>query len=135
MFAIEVKPAAAQQVKQLMAGQKPGIGVRVYAQPGGGSCGSGCGCGAGPAAASFGMAFAKPRPDDEVVNVDGLQVIVDPSSVPLVNGAVIDYVEDIHESGFKITNPTLPVPDEAGMAGGCTSCGSNSANGGGCGCG
>ena len=135
MIAVEVKPAAAQQVKTLMQGQKPEIGVRVYAQPGGGGCGSGCGCGAGAPAVQFGMAFARARPDDEVVQVDGFRLIVDPSSVPLVNGAVIDYVEDLHESGFKITNPTLPVPDDAGLAGGCTSCGSSSANGGGCGCG
>jgi iron-sulfur cluster assembly accessory protein len=135
MFAVEVKPAAAQQVKELMRGQKPEIGVRVYAQPGGGGCGSGCGCGSGHSAVQFGMAFAKPRPDDEVVTVDGLRLIVDPSSVALVNGAVIDFVEDLHESGFKITNPTLPVPDDAGRAGGCGSCGSSSGNGGGCGCG
>lgn len=135
MFALEVRPAAAQQVKELMRGQKPEIGVRVYAQPGGGGCGSGCGCGSGHSAVQFGMAFAKARADDEVVTVDGLRLIVDPSSIPLVNGAVIDYVEDLHESGFKITNPTLPVPDDAGREGGCGSCGSSSANGGGCGCG
>jgi iron-sulfur cluster assembly accessory protein len=135
MFAVEVKPAAAQQVKELMRGQKPEIGVRVYAQPGGGGCGSGCGCGSGHSAVQFGMAFAKPRPDDEVVTVEGLRLIVDPSSLALVNGAVIDFVEDLHESGFKITNPTLPVPDDAGRAGGCGSCGSSSGNGGGCGCG
>lgn len=135
MFAVEVKPAAAQQVKELMRGQKPEIGVRVYAQPSGGSGGSGCGCGSSGSPVQFGMAFAKPRPDDEIVTIDGLQLIVDPSSVALVNGAVIDFVEDLHESGFKITNPTLPVPDEAGKAGGCGSCGSSSGNGGGCGCG
>lgn len=134
MIAVEVKPAAAQQVKQLMQGQKPEIGVRVYAQPGGGGCGSGCGSG-GSHAVQFGMAFAKARPDDEIITQSGLRIIVDPSSVPLVNGAVIDYVEDLHESGFKITNPTLPVADAAGEAGGCGSCGSNSGNGGGCGCG
>ena len=135
MISLEVKPAAASQVRELMRGQKPEIGVRVYAQPGGGGCGSGCGCGAGHSAVQFGMAFAKARPEDEIVTVSGLRLIVDPSSIPLVNGAVIDYVEDLHESGFKITNPTLPVPDEAGMAGGCSSCGSSSGNGGGCGCG
>ncbi|MGI0139864.1 MAG: HesB/IscA family protein [Thermoplasmata archaeon] len=131
MFAVEVKPAAAQQVKQLMQGQKPEIGVRVYAQPGGGGCGSGCGS-SGHSAAQFGMAFARARPDDEIVTIGGLRIIVDPSSVPLVNGAVIDYVEDLHESGFKITNPTLAVPDAAGESGGCSSCGSNSGSGGGC---
>lgn len=130
MVAIELKPAAAEQVKQLIRGQKPEVGVRVYAQPGGG----GCGCGGG-SHIQFGMAFAKPRADDQILTVDGFRFIVDPSSVQYVNGAVIDYVEDLNASGFRITNPTLPEPDEAGLSGGCGSCGSSSANGGGCGCG
>jgi iron-sulfur cluster assembly accessory protein len=131
MVHVEVRPAALEQVRTLIRGQKPEVGVRVYAQPGGG----GCGCGGGSHAVMFGMAFAKPRADDEVLKVDGFSVLVDPGSVKLVDGAVIDYVENLNESGFKITNPTLPEPDEAGLAGGCGSCGSNSANGGGCGCG
>ncbi|MCI4321203.1 MAG: iron-sulfur cluster assembly accessory protein, partial [Thermoplasmata archaeon] len=105
---LEVKPEAMVQVRRLMAGQTSGVAVRVYAQPGGGGC-----CGGG-SAVQFGMAFAKPRRDDEVVAIDGFSVIVDPSSIPFVNGAVIDYVESIEESGFKITNPTLPEPDAAG---------------------
>jgi iron-sulfur cluster assembly accessory protein len=131
MVHVEVRPAALEQVRTLIRGQKPEIGVRVYAQPGGG----GCGCGGGSHAVMFGMAFAKPRADDEVLKVDGFSVLVDPGSVKFVDGAVIDYVENLNESGFKISNPTLPEPDEAGLAGGCGSCGSNSANGGGCGCG
>ncbi|MGC2034429.1 MAG: iron-sulfur cluster assembly accessory protein [Thermoplasmata archaeon] len=130
MIQVEVKPSAIDQVHRLMSGQKPEIAVRVYAQPGGGGC-----CGGGGGAVQFGMAFAKARSDDEVVKVDGFKVIVDPSSIPFVNGAVIDYVETLEESGFKITNPTLPEPDEAGAAGGCTSCGNSSEKGGGCGCG
>jgi iron-sulfur cluster assembly accessory protein len=132
MVQVEIRPAAVEQVRRLIAGQKPEIGVRVYAQSGGG--GGSC-CGGGSGVVQFGMAFAKPRTDDEVVKVDGFSIIVDPMSVQLVNGAIIDYVENLNESGFKISNPTLPEPDEAGKAGGCTSCGSNSANGGGCGCG
>lgn len=130
MIQLDVKPEAVSQVRRLIAGQKSEIAVRVYAQPGGGGC-----CGGGGGAVQFGMAFAKPRPDDEVVKVDGFSVIVDPTSVQFVNGAVIDYVEDIQESGFKITNPTLPEPDAGGAAGGCGSCGNSSASGGGCGCG
>ncbi len=130
MVSVEVRPEAIEQVRRLIVGQKPEVGVRVYAQSGGGGC-----CGGGGGAVQFGMAFAKPRPDDTVLKVDGFNVIVDPSSVPFVDGAVVDYVETLQESGFKITNPTLPQPDEGGMAGGCSSCGSSSERGGGCGCG
>ncbi|EQD25951.1 FeS cluster biogenesis domain protein, partial [mine drainage metagenome] len=109
-------------------GQNPEIAVRVYAQPGGGGCGGG-------SSVQFGLAFARPRPDDEVIPADGYRLLIDPSSTKFVDGAVIDYVEGLQESGFKITNPSLPEPDAAGQSGGCGSCGSNSANGGGCGCG
>ncbi|MHB1434505.1 MAG: HesB/IscA family protein [Thermoplasmata archaeon] len=130
MVELEVRPAALDQIKTLIRGQKPDVGVRVYAQAGGGGC-----CGGGAGMVQFGMAFAKPRADDVVVKVQGLSLIVDPGSVPMVDGAVVDYVENLDESGFKITNPNLPTPDEAGMAGGCGSCGESSGNGGGCGCG
>jgi iron-sulfur cluster assembly accessory protein len=129
MVHVEVRPAAIEQVKTLIRGQKPDVGVRLYAQPGGGGC-----CGGG-SAVQFGLAFAKPRADDEVVRVDGVALLIDPTSTKFVDGAVIDYVEDLQQSGFKVTNPTLPEPDAAGLAGGCTSCGSNAENGGGCGCG
>ncbi|HTW76483.1 MAG TPA: iron-sulfur cluster assembly accessory protein [Thermoplasmata archaeon] len=128
MIHIEIRPAAVDQVKTLIRGQKPEIGVRVYAQPGGGGCGGG-------SSVQFGLAFAKPRSDDEVLRIDGFALLIDPSSTKFVDGAVIDYVEDLNQSGFKITNPTLPEPDANGRSGGCGSCGSNSANGGGCGCG
>ena len=58
---VEVRPSAMDQVRRLMAGQTNGVAVRIYAQPGGGGC-----CGGG-SAVQFGMAFAKPRRDDEVV--------------------------------------------------------------------
>jgi iron-sulfur cluster insertion protein len=131
MLHVEVRPAAVEQVKTLIRGQKPEIAVRVYAQPG---SGGGCGCGGGAGAIQFGMAFAKPRPDDEVVQVDGLSLLIDPGSLQYIDGAVIDYVESLSESGFKITNPSLPEPDASGKANGCGSCGSSSSNGGGCGC-
>jgi iron-sulfur cluster assembly accessory protein len=131
MIHVDVRPSAIEQVHRLISGQKPDVAVRVYAQPGGG----GCGCGGGASAVQFGMAFAKPRPEDEVVPVDGFSIIIDPSSAKLVDGAIIDYVETLSESGFKVTNPTLPEPDDAGKAGGCGSCGSSATNGGGCGCG
>ncbi|EQD72710.1 FeS cluster biogenesis domain protein [mine drainage metagenome] len=112
MVELEVRPAALDQIKTLIRGQKPDVGVRVYAQAGGGGC-----CGGGAGMVQFGMAFAKPRADDVVVKVQGLSLIVDPSSVPMVDGAVVDYVENLDESGFKITNPKLPTPDRGGWPG------------------
>lgn len=131
---VEVTKAAQDQVRQLMAGQKPGTAVRVFVQAGGGGgggcCGSGggggCGCGSasGPA---FGLAFDKPRNGDEVVSVDGFSVIVDSLSAAQVDGAKIDFVDGLEASGFMIVPAHAPEPGPSAGGGGC--------GGGACGCG
>jgi len=138
---LEVTQEAQDQVRDLIKSQKPGTAVRVYVQSGGGGgcgCGSGgggCGCGGGGGGGgpSFGMAFDKPRTGDQVVQVDGFSIVVDDLSAEMLNGARIDFVQDLNASGFKITAPNLPSSagpqGHEGGAGGC-GCGS-----GGCGCG
>jgi Fe-S cluster assembly iron-binding protein IscA len=139
---LEVTPEAQDQVRTLIKGQTPGMAVRVYLQSGGGGgcgCGSGgggCGCGAGGGGGggpSFGMAFDKPRNGDQVIKVDGFSIVVDDLSAEMLNGARIDFVQDLNATGFKISAPNLPSSgghDEShGETGGC-GCGA-----GGCGCG
>jgi Fe-S cluster assembly iron-binding protein IscA len=137
---LDVTQEAKEQVRELIKGQKPGTAVRVYLQAGGGGggcgsggCGSGgggCGCGGGGGGgAAFGMAFDRPRNGDKVIPVDGFQIVVDDLSAEMLNGATIDYVQDLNASGFKITAPHGAAP-EAGHEGGGCGCGS-----GGCGCG
>jgi Fe-S cluster assembly iron-binding protein IscA len=141
---LEVTKEAQDQVRELMKSQKPGTAVRVYLQSGGGGgcgsggCGSGgegggCGCGSGGGhgGPSFGMAFDRPRNGDKVVQVDGFSIVVDDLSAEMLQGARIDYVQDLNASGFKISSPTTPMSAEGheGGGGGC-GCGS-----GGCGCG
>lgn len=128
-FEMVVSPLAVQQVKSLLQGQKSGMAVRVFVQLGGG--GGCCGGGMGP---QFGMAFDKPKNGDEILQVDGVKFVVDPYSSEFLQGAHIDYVQTPEESGFKITNPNLPM-SEAGAGGGCGSCGASAENGGSCGCG
>ena len=65
------------------------------------------------------------KADDLVIDAPGVQVLVDPESAPLVEGAQIDYVDGLMRSGFVISNPNF----QLGGGGGCA-CG-----GGGCGCG
>ena len=42
--------------------------------------------------------------DGELV-CEGVKVVVDPFSAPYLSGAIVDYLETIQESGFKIDNP------------------------------
>ncbi len=53
--------------------------------------------------------------NDFVIDAEGVQVLVDAESAPLVEGAQIDYVEGLMRSGFVISNPNL----QSGGGGGC----------------
>ena len=39
------------------------------------------------------------------MHLHGVTVVVDPYSAPYLHGAVIDFVNGLQESGFKIENP------------------------------
>ena len=62
--------------------------------------------------------------DDVVVHSNGVQIIVDQESLPMLDGSEIDYMDGLMRSGFVINNPNI-------QSGGCA-CGGG---GGGCGCG
>jgi len=69
-----------------------------------------------PLSVEYGLAFVMPdeqSSDDKVIEFDGFTIYIDPDSAPLLEGAVVDYVSGLNESGFKITNPNnsaLPTP-------------------------
>lgn len=45
------------------------------------------------------------QPDDHVIAFDGAAALVDEISAPLMAGSMIDYVEELVGSQFKILNP------------------------------
>lgn len=72
------------------------------------------------------------QPDDTVMDVEGVQFLMDSDSAPFLEEATIDYVEQFGgRVGFVVNNPMFA------SAGGCGSggCGCGSGGGGGCGCG
>jgi len=48
---------------------------------------------------------AKRHADDRTFEKNGITVLVDETSLDLVNGATLDFVEDLVGSYFKMTNP------------------------------
>jgi iron-sulfur cluster assembly accessory protein len=69
--------------------------LRVYVEAGGCS------------GMEYGMAFDEKKADDEVVNQDGVSVVIDPMSANFLKGSVIDYVDSLQGSGFQIKNPNV----------------------------
>ena len=43
--------------------------------------------------------------DDNIIETSKFQILIDNSSLELVKGSTIDYVEELIGSTFKITNP------------------------------
>ena len=75
-------------------GIKDTHGLRVFVK--GGGCGG----------MQYGMTFDEgTKEDDEVYEQHGVRVIVDPTSLFYVNGANIDYVDNLMGGGFNIENP------------------------------
>ncbi len=92
---ISITDNAAQKVKSLLKEKKVESGaLRVFV------AGGGC------SGYQYGMALAQEAEEDDlVIEHDGVKLLVDPESAPLLKGAEIDYVEDIMKSGFTIFNP------------------------------
>lgn len=92
---LSVTPAATQMIRTLLEQRNiPGHALRVFV--------SGGGC----SGLQYGMAFeSAPRDFDAVVEVDGVRLVVDPSSMLYLKGANIDYVDSLMGGGFRIDNP------------------------------
>ena len=43
--------------------------------------------------------------DDAIAETGGVTLVVDPTSLDLVRGSAVDYVEDLGGAAFKVTNP------------------------------
>lgn len=62
--------------------------------------------GGGCSGYQYGMAIAQEADDgDIVIEHSGVRLLVDPDSAPLLQGAEIDYIDDLMKSGFTIFNP------------------------------
>ena len=92
---LSLTDSAIAQVKKLLArDQREGNGLRVCVSDGGCS------------GFSYKLDFDnQTKPDDVVLELDGVRVYVDGSSAPYLSGTVIDFVTGLHGGGFKFTNP------------------------------
>lgn len=92
---VTITDKAAEKAKALLeARELPDGALRVFV------AGGGC------SGYQYGMALARSAEDDDlVIELQGVRVLVDPESAQYLQGAEIDYVDDIMKSGFSIYNP------------------------------
>ncbi len=93
--ALEVTPSAARRVKAL-AGMEGNPALMLRLSVSGGGC----------SGYQYGFSFDDSAgAEDHVFERDGARVVVDDTSLALLAGAQVDYVEDLMGSYFKVSNP------------------------------
>jgi iron-sulfur cluster assembly protein len=91
---IHVTEPAFRQLQVIVSEQEdPTKGLRIYVENGG--------C----AGLQYGMGLGHAREGDEIIERDGLKVIIDGESAHFLNGSTIDYSDDLAGAGFRINNP------------------------------
>lgn len=122
MPVLTVTSSAAATVKTLLEQRNiPTHVLRVFVQ------GGGC------SGMQYGMTFeAAPESHDEVVEVDGVRLVIDPTSMQYLRGATIDFVDSLMGGGFRIDNPTAV--SSCGCGSSFRTSDSDGGSTGGCGC-
>ena len=92
---VNLTPRAIEKVKQMLAKEDaaPNFGLRV------GVTGGGC------SGFQYSLSFDGYKEDDVIKDFDGLKVYIDTISLPYIAGTTLDYVEGLHNAGFRFDNP------------------------------
>ncbi|MEO5337003.1 MAG: iron-sulfur cluster assembly accessory protein [Magnetospirillum sp. WYHS-4] len=92
---LTITEAAAERVRQMIAKRgKPCAGVRIGVRT------KGC------SGLSYTLEFAEEKNEfDEVVEINGVTVLIDPKATMFIIGTEMDFVTDKLNSGFVFRNP------------------------------
>ena len=100
-MAIKLTESAANRVKTYLAKRGKGEGLRVGVRK------------AGCSGFTYVVDFAdKMEPDDQIFEDRGVKLIVNPTSLPYLEGSELDFVKDGLNENFKFNNPN--VKDQCG---------------------
>ena len=118
---ITITPEAVEQLKDFLAEQgTPEGALRVFVAPGGCS------------GLQYGMTVEETAEEgDEVIETNGVRLLVDNFSAMYLEGAQVDYVDSLMGGGFRIENPNAVSTCSCGQSFSTQSGGA--ASGGGCG--
>ena len=91
---ISVTSSAANRIRQMLDDNNIDGALRL------GVVGGGC------SGLSYKFKFeTNPRANDNVFEVDGVQLVVDPKSYEYLNGMTLDFTESLMERAFVFQNP------------------------------
>jgi iron-sulfur cluster assembly accessory protein len=94
---ITLTPNAVNKIKSLTANdpQAQGKFLRIFLEAGGCS------------GYQYGFTYDAQKEGDQTATFDGVTVLVDPQSAPMLKGSIIDYKEEFGGEGFAIQNPNV----------------------------
>ncbi|HEY6895746.1 MAG TPA: iron-sulfur cluster assembly protein IscA [Rhodocyclaceae bacterium] len=93
---ITMTESAAAHVAGFLSKRGKGIGVRLGVKT------SGC------SGMAYKLEFADAaEPEDHVFESHGLKVLIDPRSLPYLDGTELDYTKEGLNEGFKFNNPNV----------------------------
>lgn len=92
---LNLTPSALDALKRFISTSAvPVAGLRIHVQ------GGGC------SGLQYGMKLeAQKIDDDTIIELDGLTILMDPFSAPMLSGVTVDFVESLTGSAFKFENP------------------------------
>jgi iron-sulfur cluster assembly protein len=93
---IDLTPAAAKAINRFIRGSEtPVAGLRIFV--------SGGGC----SGLQYGLRMEQNKDDEdfEFDIGDGVTLLVDPMSRPMLEGLKVDFVDSLTQTGFKFNNP------------------------------
>ena len=91
---VTVTPKAAKQIQKALTQRGSCLGLRVAVKT------SGC------SGYAYALEFVDvANPEDQVFASEGVSVLVDAQSLPLVDGTELDWVREGLNEGFKFNNP------------------------------
>ncbi|MBI3093333.1 MAG: iron-sulfur cluster assembly protein IscA [Rhodocyclales bacterium] len=93
---VTLSEPAAQHVANFIAKRGKGVGIRLGVKT------SGC------SGMAYKLEFADAsEPEDHIFESHGVKVLVDPKSLPYLDGTELDYTRDGLNEGFKFNNPNV----------------------------
>ena len=93
-MSLSVTPKAAAQIRKALTQRGSGLGLRIAVKT------SGC------SGYAYALEFADAaNDDDQCFETEGVTLLVDAQSLPLVDGTELDWVREGLNEGFKFHNP------------------------------
>ena len=95
-MAVTLTENAAKHVANYISKRGKGIGLRLGVRT------SGC------SGMAYKLEFAdETQDDDQIFECHGVKVLVDPKSLPYLDGTELDYAREGLNEGFKFNNPNI----------------------------